>query len=82
MVIIDQKNKTIHIFELTVPKETRILTANKLKLEKYQHFSSDITSYKVMVIPFEVGSHTGLVTRENRKSLTTIHRLEVPIFKN
>ena len=74
MVIIDQKNKTIHIFELTVPKETRILTSNKLKLEKYQHFSSDITSYKVMVIPFEVGSHTGLVTRENRKSLTNIHK--------
>ena len=74
LVIIDQKTKSIHIFELTVPKETRILTANKLKLEKYQHFSSDITSYKVMVIPFEVGSHTGLVTRENRKSLTTIHK--------
>ena len=56
MVIIDQKNKSIHIFELTVPKETKILAANKLKLEKYQHFSSDITSYKVMLTPFKVGS--------------------------
>ena len=30
IVIIDQKTKSIHIFELKLPKETRLLTANKL----------------------------------------------------
>ena len=74
LVIIDKKCKSVNIFELTVPKETRIQIANTLKKDKYQHFTRDIQASEVSVTPFEVGSHTGLVTRENRKSLQNIHK--------
>ena len=74
ILIVDRKSKTIQICELTVPKETRISTSNKLKFEKYQHFSTDITAYKASVKPFEVGSHTGLITRDNRQTLHSLHK--------
>ena len=54
--------------------EHRLKIANKLKMEKYQHFSSDITSHTVTVIPFEIGSHTGQINRENKLSLHTLHK--------
>ena len=44
IVIVDKKNKDIHIFELTVPGESRIHEAHRIKTEKYQHFQSDILS--------------------------------------
>ena len=59
LVIIDKKTKNIEIFELTVPGESRIANAYNLKLEKYQHFATDINTYKVTVQPFEIGSNTG-----------------------
>ena len=74
IVIMDKKTKNVHIFELTVPKETRISISNKLKMEKYQHFITDISHFKVAVTPFEIGSHTGQVTRDNRKALIGMHK--------
>ena len=74
LVIIDKKCKSVNIFELTVPKETRIRIANTLKMDKYQHFKRYIKANEVTVTPFEIGSHTGMVTRENRKSLQKIHK--------
>ena len=74
VVIIDKAKKSATIFELTVPAEHRLKIANKLKMEKYQHFSSDITSHTVTVIPFEIGSHTGQINRENKLSLHTLHK--------
>ena len=73
-VIIDNKRKLLEIFELTVPGETRISTAHNIKLEKYQHFSTDINTYKVSVTPFEIGSSTGYITRENKESLRKLHK--------
>ena len=49
-------------------------TASKLKLNKYQHFTTDIKSHTASVVPFEVGSHTGHISRENRKRLHTLHK--------
>ena len=74
IVIIDKAKKSAQIFELTVPAEHRLKISNKLKMEKYQHFSSDITSHTVTVIPFEIGSHTGHINRENKSSLHTLHK--------
>ena len=62
------------IFELTVPAEHRIEVANKLKSEKYQHFSTDICNQAVTVLPFEVGSQTGYITAENKKRLHSLHK--------
>ena len=73
IVIIDEKKKAISVFELTVPGELRIKEAHKLKHSKYEHFERDIKAYKVKVIPFEIGSHTGLVTNDNRTYLHDLH---------
>ena len=43
------------IFELTVPLETNIKNANAQKMNKYEHFITDITR-DVSVNPFEIGS--------------------------
>ena len=74
IVIVDSKKKSMWILELTVPGETRIAVAHKLKTEKYQHFKSDIKTHTVSVLPFEIGSHTGHVTRENTQTLQTMHK--------
>ena len=74
IVIVDRKSNNLEIFELTVPSESRISIAHNLKLEKYQHFSSDITRYKVSVNPFEVGSHTGYISRDNKQVLARLHK--------
>ena len=74
IVIVDSKKKTVSIFELTVPGEARISEAHRLKYEKYQHFQHDINSYKVAIIPFEIGSHTGYISRDNMKSLNMLHK--------
>ena len=74
IVIIDKKNKTINIFELTVPGETRLKISHNLKQEKYQHFTSDIKSYSAAVAAFEVGSHTGFINSENKQTLKNLHK--------
>ena len=87
LVIINERAKILEIFELTVPGESRISTAHNLKLEKYQHFSTDITRYKVTVTPFEIGSNTGYISRANKESISKIHKyckreIKLKNFKN
>ena len=74
IVIVDSKKKTVSVLELTVPGETRIPIAHKLKTEKYQHLQSDIKTHTVSVLPFEIGSHTGHITRENAETLHSLHK--------
>ena len=74
IVIVDQRKKCSTILELTIPGETRIKEAHRLKSEKYQHFATDVKTHKVTVIPFEIGSRTGQVTRENSKNVHTLHK--------
>ena len=44
LVIIDRMEKKMDIFELTVPLETNIKNANAQKMNKYEHFITDITT--------------------------------------
>ena len=74
IVIVDQKLKSVFIFELTVPGETRIQEAHRIKTEKYQHFITDIKTHYVSILPFEVGSHTGYISRQNKDTLHTLHK--------
>ena len=74
IVIVDKKQKATYIFELTVPSEGRLEQAHKLKQAKYEHFKTDISSHKVSVIPFEIGSHTGYINRENKANLHSLHK--------
>ena len=73
IMIVDQRTKSVKIFELTVPAEPRLETAHSLKMESYSHFSTDIKTHTVTVIPFEVGSHTGHISNDNKKRLHTLH---------
>jgi len=52
IVVVDKKLKSIVIFELTVPGETRIHEAHRIKAEKYQHFKNDIKTHYVTVLPY------------------------------
>jgi hypothetical protein len=74
IVIIDKKKKSVAILELTCPAEHRIPAANNLKMEKYAHFETDHPDKNVSVTPFEIGSHTGYVTRENKARLAKLHK--------
>ena len=74
IVIVDDKKKEVKVFELTVPGEMRINESHRLKSEKYQHFATDIKSHTASVLPFEIGSNTGHITRENASTLHTLHK--------
>ena len=56
LVIIDRMDEKMDIFELTVPLEKNIKNANTQKMNKYEHFITDITTRNVSVHPFEIGS--------------------------
>ena len=71
IVIISQEE--VNIFELTVPLEPNIKAANFRKIEKYSHMIFDITSHKVNLTPFEIGSR-GYISPENRARLKTIFK--------
>ena len=74
IVILDKKKKEVNIFELTVPAESRIKISHNLKYQKYQHLISDIGGHSVNIIPFEIGSQTGYISRENKDYLKTLHK--------
>ena len=74
IVIVNNPEKAVSIFELTVPSEQRIEVANKLKNEKYQHLLSDINSLKPNLNCFEIGLHTGYISRRNRQHLQELHK--------
>ena len=73
IVIVDQKVKAVHIFELTVPGESRLDIAHKLKAESYEHLVTDIRSHSVTVTPFEVGAQTGHLNMDNKRRLHKLH---------
>ena len=50
------KDFLMDIFELTVPLETNIKNAKAQKMNKYEHFITDITTRDVSVHPFEIAS--------------------------
>ena len=71
---LEKNSKTVSIFELTILAEHRIKSARELKYQKYQHFISDIKSHTVKITPFEIGSHTGYISTENRKAIHSLHK--------
>ena len=56
IVIIDEVNRDLHIFELTVPLTTHIDQRNSEKSQKYASFITDITNYTCTVNAFEISS--------------------------
>ena len=71
IVIVNNKTKSVHLVELTVPFEHNISKAHERKTQKYADLVSDITQngYKCTLTCVEVGSR-GLVTPETMKSIS------------
>ena len=75
LLITDLNNymeEKMDIFELTVPLEVNIKNANAQKMNKYEHFITDITTRDVTVHPFEVGSQS------NKAILKKLHKFSKP----
>ena len=68
IVIVNDTDKTVNVFELTVPFEGNIKKRNTDKSNKYSHFTKDITTHKATITAFEVGSR-GYLTTENEQRL-------------
>ena len=68
IVIIDEKRKTLDIFELTVPFEKNIEERNRSKSDKYAHFVED-----TKVTAFEIGSR-GYVSPANKSRLQMLQK--------
>ena len=75
IVIIEKSNKSIHLFELTCPLEQNIQKDHDIKLNKYAHFVTDLSSesMKCNLTCFEVSSR-GLITPENHDNLHKLHK--------
>ena len=63
IVLIDKSNKSLHLFELTCPLESNINKNHDIKVHKYSHFVTDLSSdsRKCSLTCFEVSSR-GLIT--------------------
>ena len=72
ITILDKRNKTFNIFELTCPLEGNIKIRNQQKTDKYSHFLSDIETYKPSLVCFEIGSR-GYISPDNHTRLKTLH---------
>ncbi len=70
ILILDEK--TVNIFELSVPFETNITKRHTDKTNKYAHFLTDITALTPKLEAFEVGSR-GILTHDNKARLKKIH---------
>ena len=80
ITVLDKKNKTFNIFELTCPLEPNIQKRHIEKTNKYSHFLTDITCLTPAVTCFEVGSR-GYISPENQSRLKSIHAFCKPSIK-
>ena len=80
LVICDETNGSLFIFELTVPFETNLDTRHREKSDKYAHFVTDVTNMNTSVICFEIGSR-GFISSRNHSSLFTLHKFVKPGLK-
>ena len=71
IVIVDEKKKTLHIYELTLPLTMNIDQRHTEKIQKYTPFLTDITNHSCTVNCFEVSS-TGYINPRNKATLTTL----------
>ena len=72
ITILDKKNNTFSIFELTVPLEPNIGKQHTYKSNKYAHFLTDITKSEPKLECFEIGSR-GYISPDNHLRLKALH---------
>ena len=81
LVILSRKNKSISIFELTVPYETNLSKSHQFKCHKYTHLVIDLMKcgYTCKFFAMELGCR-GLVSEDNNNRLHAFYR-SIPNFK-
>ena len=77
LVIIDRMEEKMDVFEFTVSLEINIQNANTQKMNKYEHFITDITARDVSVHHFEIGSR-GYISPSNKANLKKLHMFYKP----
>ena len=80
IVIIDEKQKIMNIYELSVPFEQNIKKRRTEKSNKYAHFTTDCTGYRCNVTAFEIGSR-GYISTRNHSALFSLHKFTKPGIK-
>ena len=78
-IIINRMEEKRNIFELTVPLKTNTKNVNTQKMNKYEHFMTDITTREVSVHSFEIGSR-GSISPSNKANLKKLHKFCKPGF--
>ncbi len=79
LIIVNRPEKTITLFELSVPFETNISNTHARKVDRYKNLIADIEErkYKVQYFPVEIGSR-GYIDKENCQRLKCmLHKLKV-----
>ena len=72
VVVVDESNQKVHIFELTVPLTRNIDQRYNKKTLKYTPFLTDLTNFGCTLNCFEVSS-TGYISPRNKLTLSTLH---------
>jgi hypothetical protein len=80
IVIVDDKKKTMDIFELTCPLEPNIKKRHTEKSDKYAHFNGDLDQHTTKVTCFEIGSR-GYISPDNHERLKSLHKFCKPNTK-
>ena len=62
----------MYIYELTCPMELNIFSSHERKMDKYEHFLTDITDIEVNLIPIEIGAR-GFISPSNKANLRKLH---------
>jgi hypothetical protein len=73
MVLLNRPDKTIILFELSVPFETNIEPTHNIKIDRYLNLISDIeeNNFKVKYYPVEIGSR-GYISKDNISRLRSL----------
>ena len=72
LVIIDKKQKTLNVFELTVPYEHNEKVRHTEKQNRYASMETDIVRIKANIVAFEIGAR-GYISKENRTRIKSIY---------
>ena len=80
IIVTDKNTKKMFLLELTVPIEQNEVSRHQDKLNKYNHFLTEITDVEPTLICYEIGSR-GYISKSNIDRLKLIHKFCKPGIK-
>ena len=73
IVVVDDKNKTMGVWELVVPINNSQIS-RKAKEDKYEHLTRNIKHYQVDLHPVAVESVTGILSPSDKEAIKSLHK--------